>query len=120
MTTPNKGPLDGKGPYRDDQSAASKGRTTDITSQDRLKVPSTEREDLPEADRKNFRNGVFTGSGTGVAPGNTDVGGADTRSMEEHPKMGTTGETTGRSVSGGSIDRSSSGSDRDAGIDDPA
>jgi hypothetical protein len=60
---------------------------------------------------------VYSGPGTGVAPGHTDTGGADT--MEEHPKMGTTGETAGDVPAGGSIDRSSPLSDMDRQLGKP-
>jgi hypothetical protein len=119
MATPSSKDLHGKGPYIDDQTDEARRRTTSATSQGELKVPRTRKEDLPEADRDDFHNGVYSGPGTGVAPGHTDTGGADTSSMEEHPKMGTTGETVGGTSAGGSIDRSSSLSDMDGQLGKP-
>lgn len=118
-STPNDRTLRGKGPYRDRQSDASKERTTPATSQDELPVPTPDRDDLPEADRKDVHEGVYRGPGTGVAPAHTDTGGADTSRMEEHPRLGTTGETQGPAVAGGSVDRSSEGAEADRSIDAP-
>lgn len=119
MATPSNKDLHGKGPFTDKESDEAKRRTTSATSQDELKVPRTRKEDLPEADRKDFHDGVYSGPGHGVAPGHTDTGGADTSAMEEHPKMGSTGETTGDATAGGSIDRSSPLSDMDRQLGKP-
>lgn len=102
---------------RDAESDESKSRTTGALSQAELTVPKRRAEEMPEADRERFHDGVYSGPGQGAAPGNTDVGGADTGRMEEHPKMGTTGTSTGSAVAGGSIDRSSAGSEQDRSID---
>ena len=118
MTTKSNKDLQGKGAYRDEQTDLSQARTTGATSQDELKVPRTEREDLPEADRADFHDGVYSGPGTGVAPGRTDTGGADDRDPATHPKMGTTGGSSGEPVAGGSLDRSSAGSDADQELTD--
>jgi hypothetical protein len=119
MATRSSKDLHGKGPKIDDQTDEARRRTPSATSQGELKVPKTRKEDLPEADRKDFHNGVYSGPGTGVAPGHTDTGGADTSAMEEHPKMGTTGETAGDVPAGGSIDRSSPLSDMDRQLGKP-
>jgi hypothetical protein len=110
--------LEGKGPYQDLQSDESKERTTGITSQDELRVPRITRDDLPEADRKDFKNGVYSGPGTGAALGSTaETGGADTWDPESHPRMGTTDGTRGSGVPGGSIEHSSPMTDQFANID---
>jgi hypothetical protein len=104
---------------RDLQSEASRERTSTALSQDELPEPHTTREQVPEADRDRFHDGVYSGTGTGAGiGGSTDTGGADTSRMEAHPRMGTTDDsTTGRAVAGGSVERSSAMSDDDARLD---
>jgi hypothetical protein len=68
---------------------------------------------MPEAERKDFHNSVYSGPGTGAGPAHTSTGGADTSGMEENPRLGTTDSTTGTAPAGGSIDRSSPMCDED-------
>lgn len=109
--------LEGKGPYVDLQSEASKQRTSSALSQDEVEVPPTGREDLPEADRAHFRHGKYSGTGTGAAPGSTDTGGAEINASDTHPRMGTTDGTQGDPVPGGAIERSSAATDYEARLD---
>jgi hypothetical protein len=75
----------------DAQSDDSLRMTNNVTSQADLPVPRMTKEDLPEADRRNFKDGVYTGTGTGAGPGgSTHTGGADTTSMEGQARLGTT------------------------------
>ena len=79
---------------KDMTSQASEQRTNTATSQGDLPEPRLKKEDLPEADRHRFKDGVYSGSGTGAGPGgSTDTGGADTTSMEDRARLGTTDRT---------------------------
>lgn len=76
-------------------SDEAKARTTNVQSQGDLSVPEMKKGDMPEADRDNFNDGVYTGTGTGAGPGgSTDTGGADTTTMEDNARLGTTDRTT--------------------------
>lgn len=75
----------------DEQSEASRRRTTAATSQGDLTRPRLKKEDMPQADQKRYNDGVYRGTGTGAGPGgSTDTGGADTSTMEGQARMGTT------------------------------
>ena len=79
---------------KDDTSPESKTRTNNVTSQGDLTEPRLQKEDMPEADRGRFQDGVYTGTGTGAGPGSsTDTGGADTSTMEGRARLGTTDRT---------------------------
>lgn len=79
---------------KDLTSQEAKDRTNTVTSQGDLPEPRLMKEDMPEADRDRFKDGVYSGSGTGAGPGgSTDTGGADTSSMEGNARLGTTDST---------------------------
>ena len=83
-----------------DLSREAEKRTNNATSQADLPEPKLRKEDLPEADRERFKNGVYTGTGTGAGPGgSTDTGGADTTSMSDQARMGTTDRLHGNNDS---------------------
>lgn len=74
-----------------DLSEEAQRRTNDATSQSDLPEPRMSKEDLPQADQKRFKDGVYSGTGTGAGPGgSTDTGGADTSTMSDQARLGTT------------------------------
>ncbi len=65
--------------------------TNNASSQADLPEPRVKKEDLPQADQDRFKDGVYSGTGTGAGPGgSTNTGGADTTTMEGQPRLGTT------------------------------
>jgi hypothetical protein len=71
-------------------------RSNTASSQSELPKPKTRREDMPEADRDRFHDGVYSGTGTGAGPGgSTATGGADASSMNDRSRPGSTEDRSG-------------------------